>query len=100
MWILDPALRSKYSEVADIWLLASKELIGCFVQKLMDVNTVDDVTCCINSFRPELSCCLVLDEHCSSHLNEFSAPYTPQQNGIVERKNRTLIEMARTMLDE
>jgi len=27
-------------------------------------------------------------------------PYTPQQNGIVERKNRTLIEAARTMLDE
>ena len=32
--------------------------------------------------------------------HEFSAPYTPQQNGIVARKNRTLIEMARTMLDE
>ena len=32
--------------------------------------------------------------------HEFSAPYTPQQNGIMERKNRTLIEMARTMLDE
>jgi transposase InsO family protein len=32
--------------------------------------------------------------------NEFSAPYTPQQNGVAERKNHTLIEMARTMLDE
>jgi transposase InsO family protein len=32
--------------------------------------------------------------------HEFSAPYTPQQNGVVERKNRTIIEMARTMLDE
>nr|GEW09020.1 ribonuclease H-like domain-containing protein [Tanacetum cinerariifolium] len=29
---------------------------------------------------------------------EFSVPRTPQQNGIVERKNRTLIEAARTML--
>jgi hypothetical protein len=28
------------------------------------------------------------------------ALYTPQQNGVAERKNRTLIEMARTMLDE
>nr|GEV25484.1 hypothetical protein [Tanacetum cinerariifolium] len=27
---------------------------------------------------------------------EFSVPRTPQQNGIVERKNRTLIEAART----
>nr|GEU91909.1 ribonuclease H-like domain-containing protein [Tanacetum cinerariifolium] len=29
---------------------------------------------------------------------EFSIPRTPQQNGIAERKNRTLIEAARTML--
>jgi hypothetical protein len=27
-------------------------------------------------------------------------PYTPQQNGVVERKNHTLIEVAKTMLDE
>jgi transposase InsO family protein len=32
--------------------------------------------------------------------HEFSAPYTPQQNGVVERKNRTLLDMARTMLGE
>ena len=39
-----------------------------------------------------------LDEEGIGH--EFSVPYTPQQNEIVERKNRTLIEAARTMLDE
>jgi transposase InsO family protein len=32
--------------------------------------------------------------------HEFSSPYTPQQNGVVERNNRTLLDMARTMLDE
>jgi transposase InsO family protein len=32
--------------------------------------------------------------------HEFSAPYTPQQNSVVERKNKTLIDMARTMLGE
>jgi transposase InsO family protein len=32
--------------------------------------------------------------------HEFSSPYTPQQNGVVQRKNRTLLDMARTMLDE
>jgi hypothetical protein len=32
--------------------------------------------------------------------HEFSSPYTPQQNGVLERKNRTLLDMARTMLDE
>nr|GFC14194.1 ribonuclease H-like domain-containing protein [Tanacetum cinerariifolium] len=29
---------------------------------------------------------------------EFSVPRTPQQNGIAKRKNRTLIEAARTMI--
>ena len=29
---------------------------------------------------------------------QFSIPRTPQQNGVVERKNRTLIEAARSML--
>jgi transposase InsO family protein len=32
--------------------------------------------------------------------HEVTATYTPQQNGVVERKNRTLITLARTMLDE
>ena len=32
--------------------------------------------------------------------HEVSATYTPQQNGVVERKNRTLITLARTMLNE
>jgi transposase InsO family protein len=32
--------------------------------------------------------------------HQFSSPYTLPQNGVVERKNRTLCEMARTMLDE
>ena len=29
---------------------------------------------------------------------EFSAPKTPQQNGVVERKNRVIQEMTRVML--
>nr|GEV78098.1 hypothetical protein [Tanacetum cinerariifolium] len=31
---------------------------------------------------------------------EFSVARTPQQNGVAERKNRTLIEAARTMLED
>ncbi|GJV91938.1 retrovirus-related pol polyprotein from transposon TNT 1-94 [Tanacetum coccineum] len=32
--------------------------------------------------------------------HNFSAPRSPQSNGVVEHKNRTLQEMARTMLNE
>jgi transposase InsO family protein len=32
--------------------------------------------------------------------HEVSATYTPQRNGVIERKNKTLITIARTMIDE
>ncbi|GKV40372.1 hypothetical protein SLEP1_g48027 [Rubroshorea leprosula] len=43
-----------------------------------------------------------MKEFCNSNGIEhnFSSPRTPQQNGVVERKNRTLQEMGRTMLCE
>jgi len=39
---------------------------------------------------------------CEKHgiVDGFSSPRTPQQNGVVERKNRTSQEMARTMIHE
>ena len=44
--------------------------------------------------RFEALCCDCGLEH------QFSSPYVLPHNGIVERKNRTIVEMARTMLDE
>ena len=46
--------------------------------------------------------CEPFESYCEEHgiLHNFSAPRTPQQNGVVERKNRTIQEMARTMLNE
>ena len=37
---------------------------------------------------------------CNTHgiKKEFSAPKTPQQNGVVERKNQVIQEVARVML--
>jgi hypothetical protein len=42
------------------------------------------------------------DEFCLEHEidQQFSAPCVPQQNGVMEQKNCTLVEMTRSMLDE
>jgi hypothetical protein len=42
------------------------------------------------------------DEFCLEHDidQQFSTLRVPQQNGVMERKNHTLVEMTRTMLDE
>nr|GEX79914.1 putative ribonuclease H-like domain-containing protein [Tanacetum cinerariifolium] len=42
----------------------------------------------------------IMNEFCEMKgiRREFSVARTPQQNGVAERKNRTLIEIARTML--
>ncbi|GJX19915.1 retrovirus-related pol polyprotein from transposon TNT 1-94 [Tanacetum coccineum] len=41
-------------------------------------------------------------EFCNANgiTHNFSGPRTPQSNGVVEKKNRTLQEMSRTMLNE
>jgi hypothetical protein len=31
---------------------------------------------------------------------EFSCRYTPEQNGVAERKNRSIVEATRAMLEE
>ena len=59
------------------------------IKNIRSENAKEFKNTCIESF---------LDEEGIKH--EFSAPYSPQQNGVAERKNRTLIEMARTMLDD
>lgn len=41
-------------------------------------------------------------DYCEKHgiQRQYSAVRTPQQNGVAERKNRIVKEMARTMLNE
>ena len=33
-------------------------------------------------------------------LSQWTSPYTPQHNGVVERRNQTLLDMVRSMMDQ
>ena len=41
-----------------------------------------------------------MTEFCQEHdiIHEVTAPYTPQSNGVTERKNKTLMDMVNCML--
>ena len=43
----------------------------------------------------------VFDEFCEEHgiIHERTPPYSPQSNGVAERKNRTLADLVNAMLD-
>ena len=61
--------------------------------------------CCIKSIRSDHGGEFHnarFERFCEKHgiSHSFSAPKTPQQNGVVERKNISLEELARTMLNE
>jgi transposase InsO family protein len=42
------------------------------------------------------------NEFCDNHgiKREYTIPRTPQQNGVVERQNKTVQQMARSMMNE
>ena len=50
-----------------------------------------------NNFKLRTLSCFVTKNGIN---HNFSAPRTTQQNSVVERKNRSLEELARTMLNE
>jgi transposase InsO family protein len=93
-----------FSRFSWVFFLESKEEVFGFVHDLVlrlnnESNGHVRAICSDNGTEFRNSC---MDNFCSDHGldHQLSAPYTPPQNGVVERKNSTLVEMARTMLDE
>ncbi|CAL9007919.1 unnamed protein product [Prunus brigantina] len=65
----------------------------------------DEIECIVSTKTGEkVICGPRSDDNCYCAMangisHEFSAPITPQQNGVVERKNRVLLDMSRVMLN-
>ncbi|GKD93053.1 ribonuclease H-like domain-containing protein [Tanacetum coccineum] len=63
-------------------------------------NTMSSICKPLQLLHMDLFGLVIMNEFCEMKgiRREFSVARTPQQNGVAERKNRTLIEAARTML--
>jgi hypothetical protein len=88
-WVLFLQDKSETQEVLKKFLKRSQNEFNAKVKKIRSDNDTEFKNTQIEDY---------LDEEDIKH--EFLAPYTPQQNGVSERKNMTLIEMARIILDE
>jgi transposase InsO family protein len=88
-WMFFLQDKSETQEVLKKFLRRAQNKFDAKVKKIRSDNGTEFKNTQVEDF---------LDEEVIKH--EFSAPYTSQQNGVAERKNRTLIEIARTILDE
>jgi transposase InsO family protein len=88
-WVFFLQEKSQTQETLKRFLRRAQNEFGLSIKKIRSDNGTKFKNSQIEGF---------LEEEGNKH--EFSSPYTPQQNGVVERKNRTLLDMARTMHDE
>jgi transposase InsO family protein len=88
-WVFFLQEKSQTQETLKRFLRRAQNEFGLRIKKIKSDNGIEFKNSQIEGF---------LEEEGIKH--EFSSPYAPQQNGVLERKNRTLLDMARTMLDE
>jgi transposase InsO family protein len=88
-WVFFLQDKSQTQETLKGFLRQAQNEFDLRIKKIRSVNGTEFKNSRIEGF---------LEDEGIKH--EFSSPYTPQQNGVIERKNRPLLDMARTMLDE
>jgi hypothetical protein len=88
-WVFFLQNKSQTQETLKGFLRRAQNEFGLRIKKIRSDNETEFKNSQIEGF---------LEDKGIKH--EFSSPYMPQQNGVVERKNRTLLDMARTMLHE
>lgn len=97
MLIVDDSSRMMW-----VYLLPSKhEAFTAFMKfKLLIENQTDLKIKVMRTDRGGEFCGKIFNEFCEAAgiKRHLTAPYTPQQNGVVERRNRTVLEMAQSLL--
>lgn len=93
-----------YSRMMWVYMLKSKnEALNCFKKfKLLVENASKKRIQVFRTDRGGEFCSNAFESCCEQAgiLRHYTAPYTPQQNGVVERRNRTVMAMTRSLLKE
>ncbi|KAL0456393.1 UNVERIFIED_CONTAM: Copia protein [Sesamum latifolium] len=85
-----------------VYLLSHRsEALDCFKRFLAEVENQREVN--LKVFRTDRGREYLSEQFkqiCEDKgiIRQLTIPYTPQQNGVAERRNRTLLEMARSMM--
>lgn len=91
-----------FSRVMWLYLLKDKdEALGVFRKfRLLVENETGEKMKVLRTDRGGEFFSKQFEAYCdeSGLRHHFTAPYSPQQNGVVERRNRTVVEMIRSML--
>jgi transposase InsO family protein len=88
-WVFFLQEKSQTQETLKKFLIRAQNEFGLRIKKIISNNATEFKNSQIDGF---------LEEEGINH--ELFSPYTPQQNVVVEKKNRTLMDMTRTMLEE
>jgi transposase InsO family protein len=91
-----------YTKMTVVFFLKNKseDFENFKIYKEMVENEMDSRIKCLRSDNGGEFTSKEFMDYCRNHeiKMQFSVARTPQQNGVVERKNRTVQEMARTMI--
>ncbi|KAI3724943.1 hypothetical protein L1987_64711 [Smallanthus sonchifolius] len=87
--IVDDCTKDETAEILQYLIMSLESLCKLKVRRIRSDNGTEFKINMMELF------CLKKGIH-----HEFGAPYTPQQNGVAEKKNRNLIETARTMMSD
>ncbi|KAK1415024.1 hypothetical protein QVD17_30793 [Tagetes erecta] len=86
-WVYFLHAKSETAELLKEFIIKIENQLECKVKTLRSDNGTEFKNANVDLFCAE-----------KGIARQYSAPRTPQQNGVAERKNRTLIEAARSML--
>jgi transposase InsO family protein len=87
-WVFFLQEKSQTQETLNKFLRHAQNEFGLIIKNIRSNNGTEFKNSQIEGFLEE------------GIKHEFSSHYTPQQNGVVERKNITIMDMARTMLEK